>query len=432
MGGPAFALALTALMLVLAMSTLDANIVGPALPRIVADLGGISHLSWVMTAFLLTATITTPLYGKLSDMYGRKPLFAVSVGLFLLGSVLSGLAQSMHWLIAGRAVQGLGAGGLMTLTQITMSDLVPPSRRAKYQGLFGAVFTGCSMIGPPLGGFITEALSWRWIFFVNIPVGVIGLALIFLTIHEPPRSPRKPIDYRGVLVVAVATSAALLALSLGGGVIAWLSPISVGLFFGSGLLFMVLIAVEKRSDNPIIEIGLFSNPIFTVATFVSALVSTAVAGAMAFVPLFLQLVVGMAPAASGLMMTPMVAGLMIGLTVGGRFVTKLGRYRVFAVTGTAIATIALTALTAFAFAQTGPSPIATSLTLLGLGLGMVMPGLTVALQNAVSPRDMGVATATSTFIRSLGTAFGVGIAGAIITAFALAAPIEGDHAGAVA
>ncbi|UOM34319.1 MFS transporter [Acuticoccus sp. I52.16.1] len=431
-GRARFVIALTGLMMVLAMSTLDGNIVGPALPRIVSDLGGVSHLSWVMTAFLLTATITTPLYGKLSDMFGRRPLFTVAIALFLAGSILSALATNMAMLIIGRAIQGLGGGGLMTLTQITMSDLVPPSRRASYQGLFGAVFTGCSMIGPPLGGLITQWLSWRWIFYVNVPVGLMGITLLWIGLSRGTASRRQRIDYGGIIVVAVATAAALFALSLGGDVYGWTSPVILGLFIGSGLLFMALVNVERRADNPIIEMSLFRNDIFTVATAVAALVSTAVAGAMAFVPLFLQLVLGMTPTASGLMVTPMVAALLVGMLLGGRLVTRRGRYRIFAVIGTSIAMASMTMLAVLAFLGVGAVPLIGALTGLGLGLGLTMPGITVALQNAVDPGQIGVATSTANFIRTLGSAFGVGLAGAIITAHATSRTDRGEHAGLIA
>src|SRR5271156_3841101 len=278
------------LMLALTLASLDQNIVSTALPRIVSDLGGLAHLSWVVTAFMVTSTISTPLYGKLSDMYGRKPLFFTAIIIFLIGSIVCGLAQTMFQLILFRAIQGLGAGGLITLAQTTVGDLIVPRERGKYQGLFGAVFATCSVAGPILGGFITDALSWRWIFYVNIPVGAAALFLIGIGLRHHGKVVRHRGDYAGAALLTAGTVSLLLLLSWGGSVYPWLSPIILGLAAATALFYGLLVRQERRAQEPILPPQLFNNRVFVVGVSVIGLNAMALFGSLVFLPLYFQVV----------------------------------------------------------------------------------------------------------------------------------------------
>jgi len=403
-------------MLALTLASLDQNIVGIALPRIVSDLGGLSHMSWVVTSFLLTSTATTPLYGKLSDMYGRKPLFIVAILIFLVGSCLCGLSRSMTELVVFRGIQGLGAGGLMVLAMTTIADLVAPRERGRYQGLFGAVFAFSSIAGPLLGGFITDVLSWRWIFYVNLPVGIVALALIAYGFRRPHHRVAHRIDYLGALLLTSGTTVLLLVLSWGGVQYPWSSLLIIGLAAAAIVLFAFLIYTEKRSAEPILSPHIFHNKVFVIASGVMALTFMGLFGAAVFLPLFFQLVLGFAPTQAGLMMAPMTGGLIVSSFVGGRLVSRTGRYKIFPVVGLATATLAFLAIMWAATFGAGIVFIEASLISLGLGFGLVMPNLMVAIQNSVSTRELGAATATSAFLRSLGGTFGVAMSGAIMTA----------------
>ncbi|MCE0496982.1 MAG: MFS transporter [Methylacidiphilales bacterium] len=402
------------LMLALALASLDQNIVSTALPRIVSDLGGLAHLSWVVTAFMVASTSTAPLYGKLSDMYGRKPLFFTAIIIFLIGSILCGAAQTMLQLILFRAVQGLGAGGLITLAQTTVSDLIAPRERGRYQGLFGAVFAACSVAGPLLGGFITDALSWRWIFYVNLPVGAAALALIAIGLRRHCQTVTHRIDYAGAVLLTCGTVCLLLFLSWGGAVYPWLSPVMLALAFAAPLFYGLLVREERRAAEPILPPRLFRNPVFVVATSVIGLNAMALFGSLVFLPLFFQLVLGASPSHAGLMMAPMMGGVIVAAVIGGRLVSATGRYKIFPVVGLVTGFCAFSTLAWAAMAGSGLAVIEPALILLGCGFGLVMPNLTVALQNSVSRGDMGVATSVTAFIRSLGGALGVAVAGAVV------------------
>jgi EmrB/QacA subfamily drug resistance transporter len=403
------------LMLALALASLDQNIVGIALPVIVSDLGGLAHLSWVVTAFLVTSTATTPLYGKLSDMYGRKPLFIIAIVIFLAGSSLCGLASSMTQLILFRAVQGLGAGGLITLAQTTIADLVPPRERGRYQGLFGAVFGFSSIAGPLLGGFITDALSWRWIFYINLPVGFLALGLMVFGFHRPHRTVTHAIDYAGALLLSAATICMLLVLTWGGVQYGWTSPVIAGLSLAVCLLVALLVHVERSSPEPVLSPHIFHNRVFVISTGVMALTFMGIFSAALFLPLFFQLVLGMAPAKAGLMMAPMTAGIIVTSFLGGRQVSRSGKYKIYPVVGLAAAALSFLTLMVLAKQEGGILSIEATLVVLGCGFGLVMPILVVALQNAVSSREQGAATATGAFFRSLGGTIGAALAGAILT-----------------
>ncbi len=413
------------LMLALALASLDQNIVGVALPRIVSDLGGLSRLSWVVTSFLVTSTATTPIYGKLSDMYGRKPLFIVAIVIFLTGSSLCGLSRSMTQLVLFRGLQGMGAGGLMVLAITTVADLVSPRERGRYQGLFGSVFAFSSIAGPLLGGFITDALSWRWIFYVNLPVGAVALALIGFGFHRPHHAVSHRIDYTGAALLTSSTVALLLVLTWGGVQYAWSSPLITGLAALAAVLIALLVATERRSQEPILPPRLFRNEVFLVAAGVMGLTFMGLLSAAVFLPLFFQLVLGYAPTRAGLLLAPMTCGVIVSSFVGGRLVTRTGRYKIFPVAGLATATLAF--LSVMWAAVTGASTVTVELALvvLGSGFGLVMPNLMVAIQNAVRISDLGTATATAAFFRSLGGTFGVALAGAIMTLQLKAAPAAG-------
>lgn len=403
------------LMLALTLASLDQNIVSTALPRIVSDLGGLMHLSWVVTAFMVASTTTTPLYGKLSDIYGRKRLFYVAIGIFLAGSMLCGLSQTMLQLILFRALQGLGAGGLMTLAQTTIGDLIPPRERGRYQGIFGAVFAACSVAGPLLGGVITDSLSWRWIFYVNLPVGAAALALIAIGLKHPNRRATHRIDYAGAILLSSATVCLLLALSWGGTAYSWSSPIVLGLFAGAIILLVLTIARERRAREPILPPRLFHLRGFVIPVTVIAVQAMALFGALVYLPLFFQLVMGRSPSHAGLLMAPLMAGVILTSVTGGRLVARTGRYKIFPVIGLFLASASFLSIGFFAEHASGVTPLVIALIVLGAGFGFVMPIMTMALQNAVQREDLGTATSTSAFLRSLGSALGVAISGAVVT-----------------
>lgn len=404
-------------MLAMLLAALDSSIVNTALPRMAADLGGLTHLSWVVTGFMLCSTITAPLYGKFSDNYGRGLTFGVSVGLFLIGSILCGLAQNMDELIGFRALQGLGAGGLFVLAQAMIGDVVAPINRPRYQGLFTGVFGLASVAGPLLGGVITQALSWRWIFYVNIPIGGLALGMILLGVKSlgGKRVGSRPIDILGALLLAAATSALLLLLAGGGTQFAWMSWQTGGM---AGLILLLLGAflwAEDRARDPLIRLGLFRNKVIARGSAVSAMVIFAMMGALVFMPLYFQLVLGMSPAGSGAMILPQVGGMLLSSTIGGRFVSRLGRYRPFLLAGLGMEAFSLVCLALFAWFGAPPWMFLVLMGVLGLGMGLGMPNLVTAIQNAVSHSEMGAATGALVFIRSLGGAVGVAASGAVMS-----------------
>ena len=411
-----FRTVMAGLLMVLSLASLDQNIVATALPGIVSELGGLAHLSWVVTAFLVASTATTPLYGKLSDIYGRKRLFFVAVGIFLVGSALCGLAQDMGQLIAFRAVQGLGAGGLITLSQTTLGDLLAPRERGRYQGLFTAVFAACSVAGPLLGGFITDVLSWRWIFYINLPVGALALGLIAVGLHRPHQAVAHRIDYAGAALMVGGTVFAILVLTFDTTREAW-SQLSTWLKAGAAVVcFSLLVFHERRAPEPILPPRLFRDRVFVVAVTVVGLTAMALFGAVVFLPLFFQLVLGAAASKAGLMLSPLMGGVVVASVVGGRLLTRTGRYKFLPVTGLSVACSAFLLLAWLASARATVVPLELSLVGLGVGLGLVMPNLTTAIQNAVAPEDLGVATSAASFFRSLGGALGVALSGAWMTA----------------
>ncbi len=409
-----FNLVLAGLMLALTLASLDQNIVATALPQITSDLGGLQHLSWVVTAFVLTSTITAPLYGRLSDLYGRKPAFTVSITIFLAGSALCGMADGMVALILFRGLQGLGAGGLIVLGQTVIGDLVSPRERGRYQGLFSAVFATCSVAGPLLGGFLTQYASWRWIFYVNLPVGAAALVLILVWLKAAPPDGSPRVDVAGVVLLTVGTSCLLLVLSSGGAAYPWLSIQVLGLAAVGVAAFAGLVRAEMRAAKPIIPPALFGNRVFVTGASVIALSTMALFAAVVFLPLMFQLLMGASPSHAGLMLAPMMGGVITASFGGGWLVSRTGRYKALPVFGLLAATLSYATLAWATWADAGLVPIEAVLVVMGLGIGFVMPNLTTAIQNSVERGEIGSATATAAFFRSLGGALGVALSGAVV------------------
>jgi EmrB/QacA subfamily drug resistance transporter len=413
--GRALTTVFAALMLGMFLAALDQTIVSTALPTIVGDLGGLEHLSWVVTAYLLASTASTPLYGKLGDMYGRKPVFLAAILIFLAGSLLAGLSQSMIQLIAFRALQGVGAGGLLVGAQAIIADIVPPRDRGRYLGLIGAVFAVASVAGPLLGGFFVEAISWRWVFYINMPIGLLAVLVVTfrLHLHTPPQ--RHAIDFLGAGLLTGGVSSLILLTTWGGNQFAWASPVIVGLALATLALLAAFVLQERRAAEPVIPLGLFRSAVFSVATGLGFIVGLALFGAIIFIPLFLQLVYGVSPTSSGLRMLPLMAGLLAASVVSGRIVSRIGRYKPFPIAGTAITVVGMLLLSRL---EVGTAPWVASLYMLvvGVGIGLVMQVLVVVVQNAAPRRDVGVATSTATFFRSMGGSLGVALFGAIFAA----------------
>jgi EmrB/QacA subfamily drug resistance transporter len=401
-----------ALLLGMLLAALDQTIVSTALPTIVSDLGGLDHLSWVVTAYLLAATAATPLWGKLGDQYGRKRLFQTAIVIFLIGSALCGAAQDMGQLIAFRALQGLGGGGLIVLSMAIVGDLVPPRERGRYQGLFGAVFGATSVLGPLLGGVLTQHASWRWVFYINLPVGVVALAVIAAVLHIPRNRQRHVIDYLGTFLIAAVATCLVLVASLGGTTWGWGSPQIIGLAVLGVLLACAFVAVERRAAEPVLPLKLFRVRTFTLSAVISFVVGFAMFGAMTYLPTFLQVVHGISPTLSGVHMLPMVAGLLLASTTSGQIVSRTGRWKVFPIAGTGITALGLLLLHQLD-ENSSSAELSGFFFVFGLGLGLVMQVLVLIVQNAVPYEDLGVATSGATFFRSIGASFGVAVFGSV-------------------
>jgi EmrB/QacA subfamily drug resistance transporter len=407
-------LSLGALLLGMFLAALDQTIVATALPTIVSELGGMDHLSWVVTSYLLAATAGTPLWGKLGDLYGRKRLFQTAIVIFLIGSMLCGVAQNMPQLIGFRALQGLGGGGLMVLSMAIVGDLVPPRERGRYQGLFGAVFGTTSVLGPLLGGVFVDHLSWRWVFYVNLPVGVVALLVIASVLHIPVRRQKHTIDYLGTLLIASVASGLVLIASLGGTTWDWGSWQVAGLAVATVLAAAAFLATERRAAEPVLPLALFGIRTFSLCCAIGFVVGFAMFGGMTYLPTFLQVVHGVSPTMSGVHMLPMVVGIFVTSTLSGQLITRTGRWKIFPVLGTAVTALGLLLLHTLG-PDSGTVRMGVVFAVFGLGLGLVLQVLVLAVQNAVSYRDLGVATSGATFFRSIGAAFGVAVFGTIFT-----------------
>jgi EmrB/QacA subfamily drug resistance transporter len=402
------------LLLVMFLAALDQTIVATALPTIVGDLGGLNHISWVVTAYLLAQTVVTPLYGKLGDLYGRKIVLQSALIVFLAGSALCGQSHSLDELIAFRALQGLGGGGLMVSAQAAIGDVVPPRERGRYTGLFGAVFGLASVAGPLLGGFLTTNLSWRWIFYVNLPLGVAALFVLAATLPAASARVHHTIDYLGTALLAAGLSAIVLAASLGGTSYAWGSSVIVGLWIAGVVLLAAFLVWERHAREPILPPRLLSNRVFAVTSAVGFVVGFALFGAVTYLPLFLQVVKGASPTGSGLQLVPLMGGLLITSIASGQIITRTGRYKAFPIAGTAVMTLGLYLLSTMD-SSSSKGLIFAFMFIVGLGLGMVMQVLVLAVQNAVEYSDLGVATSGATLFRSIGGSLGTATLGAIFS-----------------
>ncbi len=404
-----------ALMIGTLLAALDQTIIATALPTIVGDLGGLNHLSWVVTAYLLTSTCSTPVWGKLGDLHGRKRMFQASIVIFLIGSILSGLTQSMMQLILFRGVQGLGAGGLMSLPMAIIGDILSPRQRGRYQGYMVGVFSLSSIAGPAIGGFFTQNLTWRWCFWVNIPIGIVALIVVGSVLNLPFQKIQRRIDYLGAVLLMSAVAGLLLVTVWGGSSYAWNSIEIISLIVGSLVLLVAFVWHEGRAEEPVLPLRLFHNSVIRVTSVISFLSGMAMFGATVYMPLFLQLVAGVSPILSGLLMFPMMAGVTVSSIITGRLISRTGRYKRWPIIGSVLMPLGMYLLSTMN-EHTPLWKAGLYMFSLGTGIGLIMPVLMVALQNAADQKDLGAATSSNVFFRSMGSSFGVAIFGAIMTA----------------
>jgi EmrB/QacA subfamily drug resistance transporter len=400
------------LMLGMLLASLDGTIVATALPTITGDLGGLNHLSWVVTSYLLASAVVTPIYGKLGDLYGRKRLFQAAIVIFLVGSALCGLAQDMNQLIAFRALQGIGGGGLIVLAQASIADVVSPRERGRYQGYFGALFGLSSIAGPMLGGFFTDHLSWRWVFYINLPLGILALFVTSAVLPAGRRRAGVSIDYLGAAVLTAAITCIVLFTTWGGTQYDWGSAPIIGLIVASVVLVGLVVVVERRATEPLLPLHLFRERTFRIASADGFIVGVAMYGSVSFLPLFLQVVTGASATNSGLLLLPLMLGMLGASVLAGQVITRTGHYKPFPVTGMALGSVAM-----FLLSTMGPSTtqatVSVYMAMLGIGLGFTMQVLVLATQNSVPAKDLGAATSSVSFARSMGGTIGVAVFGAV-------------------
>ncbi|HAM26909.1 MAG TPA: MFS transporter [Microbacteriaceae bacterium] len=401
------------LMVAMLLASLDQTIFSTALPTIVGQLDGVSHMLWVTTAYILASTIVMPVYGKLGDLVGRKWLFIAAIALFLVGSVVGGLAGSMTALIVGRAIQGLGGGGLMILAQAIIADVVPARERGKYSGIMGAVFAVSSVAGPLLGGFFTDGPGWRWAFWMNVPLGIIAIvsAVFFLTLPKGTTA-RPKLDYAGMTVLAVAATCLVLFTTWGGNTYAWDSPTILGLIAGTVVASIAFVLIERRAAEPIIPLALFRNRNFNLTTAAGLITGVAMFGALAYMPTYLQMVTGVGATQAGFLMIPMMGALLVASVVSGQIVSRTGRYKAIPIIGTVLVAVGLTLLSTL-LATTAIWIICVHLAIMGLGLGMSMQILILVVQNSFPVSQVGTATASNNFFRQIGSSLGSAIVGSL-------------------
>lgn len=411
---PSIRLLFSTLLLVMLLAALDQTIVSTALPTIVSELGGMTQLSWVVTAYMLTSAIVVPLYGKFGDLFGRKIVLQIAIVIFLLGSALCGLAQNMTELILMRALQGLGGGGLLVVSMAAVADVIPPAERGRYQGLFGGVFGLATVVGPLIGGFLVQHFSWRWIFYINLPLGLFALLVIGAVFQTGLNRIKRQIDYLGAIYLTLALSCIILFTSEGGTVMPWASLelwliLAFGLFSLGGFIYQ-----QRRAVEPIIPLHLFRQRTFVLSCLVSFIVGMSLFGAMTFLPLYLQIVKNSTPAQAGIQLTPLMGFLLVSSIISGRIISKTGKYRLFPILGTLLAFMAIGLLTTLKI-STPMHWLYLYLGVLGFGLGMVIQVLVLAAQNSVESGLIGVSTSSVTLFRSIGGSMGVAVFGAIFS-----------------
>src|SRR5882672_8029145 len=409
-------LVMAGVMAALFLAALDQTIVATALPRIVQEFHGLEHLSWVIAAYLLASTVVVPVYGKLSDLYGRKPFILSAIVLFLIGSVLSGFSQSMLQLVIFRAIQGLGGGAIFANAFAVVGDLYPPAERGRWQGLLGGVFGVSSIVGPTLGGWLTDHASWRWNFFINIPVGIVAFAAVACLLpHIVPSRRSRSIDFLGAALLTVSLVALLLAMIWGGNTVAWSSSTVLGLFGAALVGTALFVFVETRAEDPILPLSLFSNRIFSVSMAALFLVGIGMFGSIVFIPLYAQLVLGVNATHSGTILTPLTLAFVTASVISGQLTSRTGRYKGMAVVGLALATVALFWMSRMS-AATSSWSLVLRMIATGLGIGATLPVFTLAVQNAFEHEMLGVATASSQLFRSIGATVGTAVLGSVLNA----------------
>jgi EmrB/QacA subfamily drug resistance transporter len=424
-----------ALMVAMLLSSLDQTILGTALPTIVGELDGVQHMLWVATAYILGATVVMPIYGKLGDLIGRKTLFLVALTIFIVGSIIGGFATNMELLIAGRAIQGLGGGGLMILSQAIIADVVPPRDRGKYGGFIGAVFAFSAVVGPLLGGLFTDSLTWRWAFWINIPLGIAAIVTAAIFIRLPKRANRvKPkIDYLGTALIAIATTSLVLVTSWGGTEYEWDSIVIIALIALTVVAAALFVWAETKAVEPIIPLTLFKDRNFTITTVAGLLTGVAMFGAIGYMPTFLQIANGINATESGLLLLPMLVGLLITAIGSGLLMSKTGRYKWMPITGAALIGVALVLFSTLT-ATTSPFITGVYLFVLGAGLGLTIQVLVLIVQNSVPHKVLGTATAANAFFREIGATVGSAVVGSVFSTRLVAELADtfgsGDSAGA--